>query len=275
MHYLGICAIIKDEDLFLDEWIAYYMHLGVDAFYLYDNASRIPLRQSLRKFGGLRTKSAMAVYDAPGRAMQMVTYNHCLRTNADQCRWIAFLDADEFAVPRHHESLPPMLEEFETHAGLALNWKAFGSNGHKLRPAGLQIENYTRALHDAHSQHTHVKSIVDPRRAHVFFNPHMCTVQNDGDHIVREDHTPITEGRSQSAFWEKGQINHYLYRSKQDFYAKLQKARADIFTGRNVPERFAVPEGDVADTSAARFAPGVRKILDAVPDAPGIEQTSR
>ena len=42
MQYLGLCAIIKDEDLFLDEWIAYHMHLGVTAFYLYDNASRVP-----------------------------------------------------------------------------------------------------------------------------------------------------------------------------------------------------------------------------------------
>ena len=138
MRYLGICAIIKDEDLFLDEWVAYYMHLGVDAFYLYDNASRIPLRQSLKKFGGLRTKVTMAVYDAPGRAMQMVTYNHCLRTNADQCRWIAFIDLDEFVVPKRHESLPPMLEEFETHAGWPSTGKPLAQTGTSSAPPGCR-----------------------------------------------------------------------------------------------------------------------------------------
>lgn len=272
MRYLGVCAIIKDEDLFLDEWVAYYMHCGVTAFYLYDNASRIPLRQSLRKFSGLRTNVTMTVYDAPGKAMQMVTYNHCLRTNKDQCRWIAFIDCDEFIVPGHHAALPSMLEEFEPHAGLALNWKVFGSNGHKRRPTGLQIENYTKALADTVPGHTHVKSIVDPRRANFFFNPHMCTALEGA--IVREDGVPITEGRSATASWKKGQINHYLYRSKEDFYAKQKKSRADIFTGRRVPERFFVPEGDVVDESAVRFAPGVKKILAAVRPDPASTASS-
>jgi hypothetical protein len=50
MFYLGICTIIKDEDHFLDEWMVYYTALGVEAFYLYDNGSKIPLKKSLTRY---------------------------------------------------------------------------------------------------------------------------------------------------------------------------------------------------------------------------------
>ena len=30
-------AILKDEDAFVEEWVAYHRILGVDHFYLYDN----------------------------------------------------------------------------------------------------------------------------------------------------------------------------------------------------------------------------------------------
>lgn len=261
MRYLGLCAIIKDEDLFLDEWIAYHMHLGVTAFYLYDNGSRVPLRASLEKFSGLRTNAAMTVYDAPGKAMQMVVYNHCLRTNGNTCRWIAFVDVDEFIVPKKNDTIPAMLEEFEPHAGLALNWKTFGTNGHKLRPQGLQIENYTRALENSDPMHRHVKCLVDPARVKFFFDPHACMPRRGEDSVVTENHTPIARATTENASWEKGQINHYVYRSYQDYAAKLKKPRADLFSGRAAPERFAPPSGDVDDTSALRFADGVREIL--------------
>lgn len=260
MHYLGICAIIKDEDPFLDEWIAYHMHLGVDAFHLYDNGSRIPLQQSLRKFDALRSKAAITIYSARGKRMQMLSYNNCCRRTKEQCRWIAFIDVDEYIVPGQHDSIPGMLKEFEPYAGLAMNWKSFGTGGHKLRPAGLQLENYTRALSDGHSLNTHVKSIVNPSNAKVFLNPHICILY-PGAPIVTEKHIPITHPRHSPPSWDKGQINHYVYRSKQDFFAKLQRPRADSLDKRRLPEDFVLPEGDVTDTRALRFVDGVKAIL--------------
>ena len=262
MYYLGICAIIKNETPFLAEWVAYYMHLGVEAFYLYDNQSEEPIKETLRNFARSREKILLKVFDVPGKAMQMPVYNHCVEQNQNTCRWIAFVDLDEFIVPKLHETLPSLLEEFESHAGLSLHWKLFGSNGHKLRPAGLQIENYTKTMPDDFPVNQHVKSIVNPRSVKFFFNPHMCCLLKSDEHVVTEDHAPIAIATRPNPSWEKGQINHYYFRSRQDYALKMRSPRADIFGARVIPENLAPPEGDITDTCAVRFASGVKTILD-------------
>ena len=42
-----LAAILKDEDPFVEEWVAYHRLLGVDHFYLYDNDPRQTLSEIL------------------------------------------------------------------------------------------------------------------------------------------------------------------------------------------------------------------------------------
>ncbi|SBV99451.1 conserved hypothetical protein [uncultured delta proteobacterium] len=262
MHYLGICAIIKDEDPFLDEWMAYYLHLGVTAFYLYDNGSRIPLMHSLKKFRPLLGVENLRIHAAPGEKVQMAAYEHCAQTYAAECRWIAFVDMDEFIVPKQHDSIPAMLENFTAHAGLALHWRMFGTNGHAVPPVGLQIENYTRVTGPDDPYNLHIKSIVKPGTVKFFPSPHACGLKNKNDVIVTERGEKVTSGLVNSPSWEVGQINHYYYRSKKDYYAKLRKPRADNNELRSIPGgKVAAPRGGEEDLSALRFADGVKAIL--------------
>lgn len=261
MYYFGVCAIIKDEEPFLDEWMAYYTLLGAEAFYLYDNGSATPLRQTLRKYERFHTPESLRIHDAPGEKLQMITYGHCLAAYANKCRWIAFVDLDEFIVPKRHDTIPAMLEEFEPYAGLALSWRTFGSNGHVTRPQGLQIENYTRALAASHSLNRHIKTIVNPTLADHFSNPHICALKNPADRIVLENHELTNSAWTDVPSWEKGQINHYYFRSKKDFFTKLRRPRADNGAMRTMAEKGVVLVGEEEDTSAVRFAPGVKEII--------------
>lgn len=263
MHYLGLCAIIRDETRYIEEWVAYYMHLGVDVFYLYDNESAIPLRETLAGFTRLLTPEKLRIHDAPGRTLQLITYNHCLAKYGKECKWIAFVDADEFIAPKGgNADIPSMLAAFEPYAGLALNWKVFGTNGHVRPPEGLQIENYVRAIADDHDRHKVVKVIMQPEKTDCFlYNPHVCTVRDESVPIVTENHTPTALWFSKPPSWHTGQINHYYFRSRHEFYKKLRSPRADILEGRDPPENMVIPDGDYEDLSAARFAPGVRAIM--------------
>lgn len=268
MHYLGLCAIIKDEDAYIDEWLAYYALHGVERFYLYDNESATPLQVKLAPwFRSMPGK--IYVHAAPGRKVQMAVYDDCLSRYREQCRWIAFVDVDEFIAPKAHPTIPALLERYEPYAGLALNWRLFGTNGHNSRPPGLQIANYTMALGDGHktndgSANDHVKVIVDPRKADYFMNPHMCAVKKPSDTIVTEDFFPLSSAIVRPTSRDIAQVNHYYYRSKREFYAKLRKPRADLQPERTIPDRVIVPEGDEPDLSAVRFVPGVTAILRSV-----------
>src|SRR5690242_4063175 len=45
--YLAVCGIFKDEAPYLAEWIAFHQAVGVDPFFLYDNASTDEWRRVL------------------------------------------------------------------------------------------------------------------------------------------------------------------------------------------------------------------------------------
>lgn len=262
-HYLGLCAIIRDEP-YLDEWLAYYVHLGVDAFYLYDNESQVPLRESLAKWQRFLGPERLVIRGVVGKSLQLDVYNHCLAEHGAKCKWIAFVDADEFIVPKVHPDIPSMLEPFELASGLALCWKMFGTNGHATPPQGLQIENYTKAMGDDHKANRTVKVILQPENIEKFeFNPHIATVKKGDDvmPIVTENVKPIIIWYAKPPSWDIGQINHYFYRSKHEFYKKLRAPRADTHELRDQPPGMVIPEGDVEDLSALRFLPGVKAVL--------------
>ena len=52
------------------------------------------------------------------------------------CRFMGFLDADEFIIMKDPSipDLPSLLERFEDYGGLVLNWRLFGSSGLLTRP---------------------------------------------------------------------------------------------------------------------------------------------
>ncbi|CAK7056809.1 MAG: hypothetical protein DELT_01266 [Desulfovibrio sp.] len=269
MFYLGICAIIKDEDRFLDEWLAYYTALGAEAFYLYDNGSVIPLSESLGHYLGHRSAESFRIHEVPGEKLQLDAYMHCVQTYKNQCRWLAFVDMDEFIVPLERASIPELLEGYENFSGLALSWKVFGTNGHIFPPEGLQIESYTRAIEPDHFLHWHVKSVADPSRVGFFRTPHLPGLIENSPPVVDVLGRPVTTPVIKPPVWETAQVNHYYYRSRKEYYAKLRKPRADNNELRTdaVEGRVTAPEGYSEDISAVRFAPKVKTIMRDMTDS--------
>ncbi len=257
MPYLGLCCIVKDETPFLEEWIVFHALMGVEAFILYDNDSAVPVRDTLAH---LASEYKVTVIEAPGRGKQIPCYDHCLSTFGKQFAWLGFLDMDEFAVPLRHGDLRLMLSNYEAEAGLGAHWTLFGSSGHKTRPEGLQIENYTLAIPDAEPASWHVKLFVRPFRIREFINPHTAACHEG--RIVNTGYAPIRGPLSIPPVRDVCQINHYYYRSSQDFYQKLQRGMADSRREHRIPRRINPPRGKVEDRSAARYAPQVRQLLE-------------
>jgi hypothetical protein len=81
-----------------------------------------------------------------------------------------------------------------------------------------------------------------------------------GGRTVNELHEPIN-GPFSPFSAQFGQINHYYYRSWRDYYEKLLRGRPDGGT-RAMPEKIKPPPGDVPDTSALRFVPALRAMLE-------------
>ena len=93
-----VAAILKDEDAFVEEWVAYHRLLGVDHFYLYDDDPRQPLKKLLARHRDYVTVHPWLIGhdDAryPGRTKQIKAYAHCLAYEAFRYTWVAFIDGD-------------------------------------------------------------------------------------------------------------------------------------------------------------------------------------
>ena len=225
-HFLSLCAIVKDEGPHLIEWVRHHLRLGVEHFYVYDNGSAIPAGKLLREY---QDRDLVTVIDFPGRARQLEAYNHCLGTHGPDTTWLGVIDADEFILPRRHDDLRELLLDYDAQAGLALSCLVFGSCGHETRPAGRQIDSYRHRFPLEHGGNCLVKCLVQPARTteaagvhHFHFLPGSACVNPDGEPVFGP-FAPVCP--------EVVRVNHYFFRSRQEYAAKLARGHADFPEG--------------------------------------------
>jgi len=270
---IAVVAIVKNEENYIEEWLAFHSHAGVRSFIIYDNgcSDSTIARISSDKW---RNKVRVVPWVNFGKhiRIQNAAYNHAIANFGRQYRWMTFIDVDEFLVPKDCSNLNDIMADYADLPGLSLPWQMFGPNGHETRPAGLVIENYTsRALWAADDQapiHINYKSIVDPaqvRCAHT----HYCEFW-DRPKIMFNDakrqFMHIDRFNSQNATSERIQLNHYFTRSLEEFQRKLDKGRVSkegrLNNQGTINLKAQILRAPVvADDIAARFAPAIKAIL--------------
>ena len=98
LYDLAVLAILKDEGHYLKEWLDYHLAAGVDHFYLYDNESSDNQAEVAKPYveAGL-----VDYFPTPGKVMQYAVYNDAVKKFKFFCRYMAFIDGDEFIYPRN------------------------------------------------------------------------------------------------------------------------------------------------------------------------------
>ncbi|KHK00204.1 glycosyltransferase family 92 protein [Desulfovibrio sp. TomC] len=217
MNYIGVCAIARDEDRDLEEWIQYHAMIGVERFIIYDNESSNPIRDTLHRYTG---NGFVTVIDAPGPFPQYESYQHCLDNFGHCFRWMAFIDVDEFIVLKQNKYIHSLLLEYEEFGGLVMNWVMFGSNGFIKRPQGLALEHFVARFDYGDRSSQTIKSIVQPRYVeHANLTAHHFTYI-DGKYAVNEMKIPAYGNQSPFS-GSKIQLNHYRHKSQEDFQKKI------------------------------------------------------
>ncbi|MGM0609622.1 MAG: glycosyltransferase family 2 protein, partial [Thermodesulfobacteriota bacterium] len=222
LNYFSICCIAKNEHHYIREWVIHHLLIGAEKIIIYDNESSPPLRDILEPF---IASNLVVIHQVKGKEKQIPSYHECLKNYGPSSKWIGFLDADEFLISNKYKDIRSLLTEYEKYGGLGVHWVEYGSSGHIQRPGGSQLLNFTHRFPFPHNKNLHIKSIVQPERIHDTYNPHKFTYKIPW-HCVDENFLPLTE--SQGPFTaEKIRLNHYYYRSQQDFFEKVDRGRAD------------------------------------------------
>ncbi len=238
LYNLAAVAIMKNEGAYLKEWLDYHLLAGVDHFFIYDNESPDNQREVLQPY----VDAGLVTYKFyPGKMRQFEAYNETVRRFKFFCRYLAFIDADEFILPKNNRSISEVADEILADnpqaAALAVNWHCFGSNN--LDAADLSrgvLERFTRRAENGwhipitekfpNIGNSHIKTIANPRKINFFQSPHYPQYFTR-NYAVNERGERVPAWRNLPVLAEKICINHYYTKSREEFVGKMNRGHPD------------------------------------------------
>ena len=239
---LSIAAILKNEQPYILEWLAYHLVLGIEDFYIADNISSDGGSELLVLLDKANFITRIEHPTKKNEPPQLIAYKKIL-SMLDQDKWVAFIDADEFICPNSFEhGLAKINHLFnvESIGSISLNWAVYGSSYSILPDNGLVIERFTKRANENHPVNKHYKSIV--RVGDVLntgLTPHAFKIKTGKKFVMPNGIAQEkTEGISDIVDWSEIRLNHYVIKSKAEFLnKKASRGRATTLNedlGRNI-----------------------------------------
>jgi hypothetical protein len=239
-----ICAIALNEDLYIDEWIQYYLRLGFTHIYIYDNSDNNSLKG--------KQSSSVTVIHYPGKAKQCQAYSTFFKSFALKHKWIAILDCDEFIVLKKHNSIIEFLKAYDDCDSIGLSWKMFGTSNeveYKNEPVTHRFKYCSK------ESNIHIKCIIKSSYVNSINSPHFanlksgCTNKDTSRCVLSGPFNPNPK-------YDIACIHHYWTKSENEFKLKLERGRSDVNTKRSLTELNNIhsKNNDVLNIDALKFS---------------------
>ena len=228
-HEVAIVAIAKNEGLYIREWVEYHRLIGITKIYLYDNDSTDNTRELLTPY----INSGFIKYiKIEGIGRQLDAYNDAIIKYKSDCRYMAFIDLDEYIMTEEHhqpisEVIHRVVKKRKNVAGIALNWCLYGNSGHQTRPNGLITENYIDRASESNPMNHMVKTLCNPRLVHNYISPHYPQYKLGA---ISVDSTGIYRSKGwfcRNLTFKNIRLNHYYCKSLEDYKIKTSRGLGD------------------------------------------------
>ena len=222
-----ICTIIKDENLYLDEWISHHLKLGIDEIFLYEDEGSISHSTITEPYGdkvhlySINEIKNVKNKQYKGSRNQEKLFDYFPHTYKDVFDWILFIDIDEFLILK--QPLHQLLKEYDDKPGILLKWRWYSANGHIKKPEGKVVDNFTKYVTTTFDYYWTYKS---------FLNCKNWTYWEKPIHKIYGAIFPITDYGIHKAY-----LNHYFTKSWEEWKIKLL-SRGDTFPGHRKIEEF-------------------------------------
>ena len=197
---IGVCALAKNENLYIREWVEHHLQIGFDKVFIYDNNDvekpegviydyLMSNQVELVKWPDMKLDEVHGGMDNMYNILytQTEAYNHCIQNHQD-FDWIAFIDIDEYIQFTVHSTIQEVIENnpnFSDFDAIILSWKMMGDpNALYYDPRPL-TERFTTPLSGIYAEvpcNECVKSIVNIKSGVIF-----------GEYYPRNVHSPDTK----------------------------------------------------------------------------------
>jgi len=228
----SLVCIARNEDKFINEWVAFHLNMGVDMIFFYDNAetdsaankTKVILARyiqdgkvfyiRIRDFEGQRLGSVKHL-DRSKFNVQELAYFHFKRNFGKMFEFYMKLDLDEFVYTCDGSKVSCHLD---VECVLPLWGYNFGSSGHIVAEPGLVIERFNRRSKDLR----HCKSI----------NRTACVYENFHAHLAfpypwKKQSLPALEPFLHPVL----RLNHYKMKSREEFSIRKSVATTSFHFG--------------------------------------------
>ena len=146
-----LVTTVKDEGPHILEWVAWHRLCGFDRIMVFQNGSSDLTQRSLKVMQGLGVIEYHA--NEGGRSSpQIRAYARASESEAfAKVDWCLAIDGDEFFVSRVGDgTVGALIDRIGDADAMLINWRNFGSSGHKDMSDALITERFTRTLPTDH-----------------------------------------------------------------------------------------------------------------------------
>jgi hypothetical protein len=236
---IALVAVAKLEEKYLHEWVRYYLHIGFDMIYLYENNKEPTYAELLKEFPKVQVIH-FPTDGTPTRSTQYYVLEDFCKNYKEKHTWMAHFDLDEFIVLKKHKTIHEFCQEYlgNEEGGIVVPWVHFGDNGHETYKAEPVTFRFTKREDISLTKTAFVKSIVCTACIDIFIDWHIPKLikgvmkTTDGEIITKRetDKKPI----------DVIQLNHYFCKSKEEF--KVKRIRGEVGVPSTHPSKFGKAE---------------------------------
>lgn len=235
-YQLSIATIFQNEAPYLKEWIEYHRMVGVQHFWLYNDASTDNWAEVLAPYieqGIVEVTDWASPTTAAFISYQCMANIDAIKKARGVSKWLALIDTDEFLLPAQERTVTECLNKhFANAAGVYINWHHFGTGGVRLKPGQSMLFTLTACSDQYHPSNKTGKSIVRPEciRVDDVWNTHHYVLESDkyycngdGQQLSFAGLDLKLDGKIHNKFMR---INHYRMRDENFFYnVRLERTR--------------------------------------------------
>lgn len=261
---LAAVVIAKNESEYISEWIAYHIVQGFEKIYLYDNDSTDTMKECIQPY---IDKGILIYHQIHGSKQQGNAYTHALHHYGKDCKYMAFIDCDEFLTPcKYGEKIIDILDrtfhKYPKAGGIAINWCMYGSSHLEDKPEGMLIENFLWRAEIGKPGTQIIKSVVKPECCLKWVHPHYPVYRLDFDGVDFDGHiVPMWENPIKD--YKELMICHYFTKSKKQWIKR--RAMGQASTGKNKPrpidDFYRHDNNDILDERAKTYSCRVKEFL--------------
>ena len=229
-HEMAMVSISKNEGPYVKEWIEFHRLVGFTKFYFYDNESEDETAQVLKPY----VEQGLVEYTLiKGKGRQLDAYNDAIKKHKDQCRWMAFLDMDEYLMPaKPFEPIAKVVSELTRKAGggavgVGVNWCIYGTSHLEKTPKGLTSENFIYRGTNKRGGNYHIKTVCNPRFVKDYISPHYPLFKVGAYNVNDSDGERLWGWFCLDVKWQNLRVNHYYCKSKEQYIKKISRGLGD------------------------------------------------